>query len=111
MPTEAEFRELLDNTRYDYFSNYKGSGADGIKFTSTINGNSIFIPAAGFREGDRVIYDRVYGDIWSSSLIGSEGEGVSGFAVARYLTFDSGRFGPRLQYHGRDRGLSVRGVL
>ena len=47
MPTNAEIQELLDNTDYEWFTNYNGSGVNGTKFTSKTNGNSIFIPAAG----------------------------------------------------------------
>ena len=109
MPTEAEFQELLNNTESKWVQNYNNSGVNGRKFTAS-NGNSIFIPASGYREGDRVNDVRFDGDVWSSSLIGLEGEAVDNFEVARHLVFDSGRFGSRLQYTSRSYGLPVRGV-
>lgn len=43
-PTLAEFDELLENC--DYVYEYQ-NGHDGYKFTSRINGNSIFLPLGG----------------------------------------------------------------
>ena len=111
MPTEAEVQELLNNTESKWVRKYNNSGVNGRKFTSKINGNSIFIPASGYREGDRVNDVRFYGDVWSSSLIGLEGEAVDKFEVARHVMYDSCRFGSRLQYTSRSYGVPVRGVF
>ena len=48
MPTEAEFQELLSGTTNEWIADYNDTGVSGRKFTSKTNGNSIFIPAAGF---------------------------------------------------------------
>lgn len=50
MPTIQEFRELLDNceTYYDELN-----GVPGYRFVSEINGNSIFLPAAGDGDSDK----------------------------------------------------------
>ena len=68
MPTKDECQELIDNTTNEWITNYNGSAMNGEKFTSKINGNTIFIPAAGGCD-DGSVYDvGHYGLIWSSSL-------------------------------------------
>ena len=64
MPTNAEFQELIDNTTNEWT---KVNGVNGRKFTGS-NGNSIFIPAAGWCRNGSVNYVGIYGDVWSSSL-------------------------------------------
>lgn len=44
MPTKADFDELVENTNNGWM---RLNGIAGYKFTSKINGNSIFLPAAG----------------------------------------------------------------
>ena len=46
MPTKDDIKELLDNCTYEWTTL---NGVNGRKFTSNINGNSIFLPAAGYR--------------------------------------------------------------
>lgn len=46
MPTLEQFKELLDNCNYEWVIQ---NGVYGGKFESKINGNSIFLPAAGSR--------------------------------------------------------------
>ena len=46
MPTREEWQELLDNTTVTWIQQ---NGVNGILFTSS-NGNSLFMPAAGYRE-------------------------------------------------------------
>ena len=46
-----------------------GSGVNGRKFTSKINGNSIFIPASGVRSGSAFCYQGIFSHVWSSSLV------------------------------------------
>ena len=102
MPTEAEFQELLDNTDNEWIEDFNGSGVNGRKFTSKINGNSIFIPAAGIYRDGSVDYVGSSGGIWSSSLKDDYPN------LAWYLYFNSGDcyiYGSR-----RCIGRSVRGV-
>ena len=90
MPTKEDFDELLKGTTSEWIEDYKGTGVSGSKFTGS-NGNSIFIPAAGY-----------YGDVWSSSLSTFPSD------CAWHLLFDSedcGMYGS-YRYYGR----SVRGV-
>ena len=50
LPTQAEFEELLDedNCTREWTTQ---SGVNGYKVTSKVNGESIFLPAAGYRSG------------------------------------------------------------
>ena len=68
MPTKEEFDELVAGTTNSWVTNYKGiSGLNGRVFTG-INGNTMFIPAAGFPFGSD--FSGVGSDcyLWSSSL-------------------------------------------
>ena len=99
MPTKDEFQELLDNTD-KLWTNI--NGVNGYKFTSKINGNSIFIPAAGDCSGGSVDSVGNSGGVWSSSL------NTSNHSDAWYLGFLSGNC--YVDYDGRCYGRSVRGV-
>ena len=100
MPTISEFQELKDNCTWTWTTQ---NGKNGYKVVSKSNGNSIFLPAAGYRYGTSLSNAGSYGYYWSGSL----GESLS--YGARGLYFDS-------DYHGtrnsrRRYGRSVRPVL
>lgn len=63
MPTDAEMRELLDECTWTYARLI--NGVVGYKVTGP-NGNSIFLPAAGYRDGSSLNYAENYGRYWSS---------------------------------------------
>ena len=67
MPTDAEWTELRnsDNCTWTWTTQ---NGVYGRKVTSKKNGNSIFLPAAGSRDGTLLYYAGSYGSYWSSSL-------------------------------------------
>ena len=65
MPTLDEQQELVNNCTWTWT---KINGINGCKVTSRINGNSIFLPAAGDRHGPSVGNVGSYGYYWSSSL-------------------------------------------
>lgn len=73
MPTQAQFQELINNTTSEWVNcTYLGPDhADhnvmGRKFTAS-NGNSIFIPASGGRNGSSFYSRGSYAYLWSSSL-------------------------------------------
>ena len=67
MPTKDEIQELIVYTTKERFTNYNGTGVNGWKFTGS-NGNSIFIPAAGYRSGSWFADQGDHGNVWSSSL-------------------------------------------
>ena len=66
MPTDAEWTELRENCTWTSTSDYNGTGVAGRIVTSNINGNSIFLPAAG--SGGQFGGAGFYGYYWSSSL-------------------------------------------
>ena len=101
MPTYEDMRELFDNTTSKWTT---VNGINGRKFTSKTNGNSIFLPAAGCRDGSSLDYQTSRGYYWSSSV-------YSSFSIiARSLYFNSG--GAYTSYNfGRFYGFSVRPVL
>ena len=98
MPTKAEFQELKDRCTWSWTA-YEG--VPGYKVTGP-NGNSIFLPAAGYRYGTEINLSRSGGFYWSGTL----GEGYS--YGAYYL-----RFGSSYNYvnnNGREYGRTVRPV-
>ena len=64
MPTKAELDELMNNCTWTWTTL---NGASGFKVTGS-NGNSIFLPAAGSRNGTVFNYVAEHGYYWSSSL-------------------------------------------
>ena len=61
VPTSDDFRELIDNCTYDWA---EIDHVRGYKFISKINGNTIFLPAAGMIK-DTDNYDDFQGFYWS----------------------------------------------
>lgn len=64
VPTKKQFEELLKNCEYKWTERNE---VKGCLFTSKINGNSIFFPAAGRRYDSEVDYVGSDGFYWSSS--------------------------------------------
>ena len=81
MPTKADLEELTANTKSTWETL---NGVKGMRFTSKTNGNSIFVPAAGYCSSGSVDDVGSYGLLWSSSLYESYSRG------AWYLYFNSG---------------------
>ena len=67
MPSLDQFKELI-NSRYTITEWVTVNGVRGRKITGVINGNSIFLPAAGFREKTTLSRDGSWGMYWSRSL-------------------------------------------
>ena len=63
MPTKDEQRELLDNCEWEWTTQ---NDVNGCKVTGP-NGNSIFLPAAGYRYGSSLSSDGYDGYYWSST--------------------------------------------
>lgn len=98
MPTDEEWAELMEDC---VWTKTTQNGVRGLLVTGP-NGNSIFLPSAGYRidrdlypSGSTVLY-------WSSSL------STDGPYFARYLYFDSNYLFRR--YERRSLGFSVRPV-
>ena len=99
MPTQAEQDELRNNCTWTWTTR---NGINGYKVTSKTNGNSIFLPAAGYRYGTSVNDVGSNGDYWSSSLY----ESNPYYACSSY--FDSGNVDWDIYY--RYYGHTVRAV-
>ena len=101
MPTDAEWLELI------YYCTCKWTtqnGVYGCEVTSRINGNSIFLPAAGYRYNSSLNEAGSHGFYWSSSL---------GIGNNRFLTTASLSSSDCLDMfidHDRSDGQSVRPV-
>ena len=65
MPTQAQCEELIDKCSVMMTTR---NGVYGLLATSKINGNSIFLPAAGYRYDDMFRFVGEDGCYWSSSL-------------------------------------------
>lgn len=72
MPTKADFEELTANTTSTWETL---NGVNGRRFTST-NGNSIFVPAAGYCSNGSVYYVGSFGFLQSGSLNERESRGA-----------------------------------
>ena len=101
MPTLVEIRELLDANNCTWTWTTQ-DGKNGYEVKSKTNGNSLFLPAAGCREGSGLNSAGSEGNYWSSSLSTAYGDD------ARYLGFDSG--GHDWRNYNRYYGFSVRPV-
>ena len=99
MPTDAEWTELRTNCTCTWTTK---NGVNGYEVKGP-NGNSIFLPAAGYRYDDGLYYAGYYGYYWSSSL------GTDYPDNAWYVYFYSDDVGRDV--NGRYYGLSVRPVL
>lgn len=65
MPTQADFEELIENCDMEWVTVHK---VKGMKFTSKINGNSIFLPAAGNKYDKKVYSHGIGGCYWSADF-------------------------------------------
>ena len=63
MPTYSEYKELLDNTTYKYYSK---NGVEG-HLISGPNGASLFFPATGEKTKGELLYTNTYGAYWSAT--------------------------------------------
>ena len=98
MPTTEEQEELRYNCSWTWTTL---DGVNGYKVTGT-NGNSIFLPAAGYRAFSSLSYAGSDGYFWSSSL------STYYASDAYYLCFNSSSVSR--VYHSRYYGRSVRPV-
>ncbi len=99
LPTKEEIEELLANCTHEWTTQ---NGKKGRLFTSKKNGKSIFLPAAGYRNGSSLYYAGEYGYYWSATPLESNSN------VAYGLLFSSGNAG--WDWNFRFDGHSVRPV-
>ena len=98
MPTVGEFQELNAQCDSEWTDE---DGVAGRRFTSRINGNSIFLPASGYRSGTGLHSRGSNGYYWSASLYSQ----TNGY----YLYFYSTGVNPA-RNGDRFIGFSVRAV-
>jgi hypothetical protein len=94
MPTKEEWQELYNNTTCTWTIQ---NGVNGRLFTAA-NGNSLFMPAAGYRVGSGLDFAGSDGIFWSGSL------NTDGPNYAYYFSIDSGG------YHMSDGGCRIHGL-
>lgn len=97
MPTEEEFQELIDKCTWEWT---QVNNINGYKITAA-NGNSIFLPAAGWWYTDSSIADNEQGAYWTSTASGNS-------YAAILLGFQSS--GKSVFYHDRELGRPIRPV-
>ena len=97
MPTEEECEELVDECTWQWTTQ---NGVYGRKVTGP-NGNHIFLPAAGSRNGSSLNDAGEYGICWSSTPYSND-------YYVYYLGFSSSSY--LVSYSNRYRGRSVRPV-
>ena len=100
MPTYDECQELIDNCNVVWTDDYNGTGVKGCVFTSKINGNSVFFPAAGRCYNSSIDAVGLFGFYLSASWYSSSDNWVLGFYSGDNV----------LGHFDRYYGLSVRGV-
>ena len=100
MPTEEEWQELYNNTTVTWTTQ---NGVSGRLFTAS-NGNSLFLPAAGYRDYSNLSYAGMWGEYWSSSL----DTGDPGYAWNFY--FGSDNYNYNMGSSHRYYGFTVRPV-
>lgn len=99
MPTRAEQDELREKCTWTWTTQ---NGVKGYKVTSKINGNSIFLPAAGYRDDSSLDNAGSFGRYWSSSL-----DTDSPYLAWRVSFYSDSVYGSN---YGRNYGFSVRPV-
>ena len=82
LPTKEECDELVKYCTWQWVT---VNGHNGYKVTSKINGESIFMPAAGFRNEDKLYESGKTGMLWSMTPIITFGKTFSAY----YLEFSS----------------------
>lgn len=97
MPTRDEIKELLINCTCKW-TTYNGVNG---QFVTGPNGNSIFLPAAGFRYGTGLYDSGSYGSYWFAML-------DEDYSIACYVDF--GSVGVGWGYNGRWLGFTIRPV-
>ena len=99
MPSLVQLQELYNYTTATWTTQ---NGVNGRKMTSITNGNSIFLPAAGYRNDTNLNSAGSNGNYWSRSLYTNYSNNAYG------LDFNSGSL--NWNYNNRSFGRSVRPV-
>ncbi len=103
IPTMADWLEFLNNTTVTTESL---NGVSGRRFTSKNNGNSIFVPFTGYRNGTGTSGAGSNTCFWSSTLSTS----TNNNAVDVYITTSSANFYSGSNGESRHYGFPIRAV-
>lgn len=99
MPSSAEFQELIDNCTSEWTTL---NGVYGRLFTSNVNGNKLFFPAAGYYNSVSLLYRNSNGYFWSITY--------NSATIAQDLAFNNSGVYPQSS-HNRYYGYPVRAVM
>ena len=100
MPTIDDFKELLENCTFMWTTL---NGVTGGRFTSNINGNSIFLPATGYGDYDGITLTGINGYYLSSTQDPNRSDGTSGLYFFSHTAY--------WNYFHRQYGYNIRPVL
>ena len=98
LPRKTELQELIDNCDFEYIIQ---DGVQGGRFTSRVNGNSIFIPASGYYWDTSLVSEGYTGHLWTSTYGTSEGKGFALYLNTYVNIYNDSRF----------YGTPARGVM
>ena len=107
IPTKAEFEELRSNCNWQWVTI---NGQTGHRLTSKINGNSIFLPAAGYRYDASRGYSGSYGFYYSSEPEGATNSRAYGLEFGSGSTDHRVTVNYQIQFY-RYYGLPIRPVM
>lgn len=100
MPSFTEFQELVENCTTVWTTL---NGVYGRLFTSNVNGNTLFFPAAGYYDGESLRNRGSNGYFWSRNYQSATN--------ALYMFFDSSAVYPKGSSRSRYSGFTVRAVM
>lgn len=100
MPNRDQMKELFENCSYEWITL---NGTKGGKFTSKTNGNSIFLPAAGFFDNSSLYSDLLSGYYWNGTP-----NPVLDYCIFSFPFYDNSFYGT---YNWRYRGNPIRPVI
>ena len=101
MPTLQEVEELMNKANCTWEWTME-NGVKGYKVTSKHNGNSIFLPAPGYRYGNALYNCGSYGGYWSASPFQSNSD------IVNYMLLNASYFD--WNFYGRCYGFTIRPV-
>ena len=99
LPSNSDFTELLNNTTHEWTV---VDGVEGYLFKSKVNNNTLFFPAAGFREEGAVKNAQTVGDYWTGDIYPTNTDYGYSF------TFNNGS--AKNGFAKRSVGMSIRPV-
>ena len=102
IPTQEQWEELL-SLKHEIIKNYKNKEINGMLFTAK-NGNTLFLPAAGYADNTRFYNENLFARYMSNSIDATLSYSCNNFGFADdnpgYIT-----------QHSRYNGNPVRGVF